>query len=81
MSERIDAALEKARKNGLNPTEIHVGPGSYDELDEEQNIVAADLLSQPGQIAGIHSPMKVTEYQGIKVVRRKDEADDYLKIV
>lgn len=81
MSERIDAALEKAQADGLKPMEIHVGPGLYDELFEEQNIIAAELLSQPGQTAGVHSPVAVTEYEGLKVVKRKDEPDDYLEIL
>jgi hypothetical protein len=81
MSQRIDAALEKAEADGLVPTAIEVGPGLYDELYEEENLLAADLLSQPGQKALVHSPIDVTEYKRLKVVRRDGEASDYLKIV
>jgi hypothetical protein len=81
MSQRIDAALERAEADGLVPTVIEVGPGLYDELYEEENIVAADVLSQPGQEALIHSPRAVTEYKGFKVSKRDGEANDYLKIV
>lgn len=81
MSQRIDTALEKAEADGLVPTVIEVGPGLYDELYEEENIVAADLLGQLGQEARVHSPKAVTKYKGIKVSMRDGEASDYLKIV
>lgn len=79
MPKYIDDEIQKVTRSGFTPTVIEVGLDAYTDIQNETSPLAAEVFGVDGKAAA-YDEEEVTEYKGLKVVKRDDVANDYLKI-